>query len=393
VLAKSLRVTFYYVLLAVPISQALALAIAVLMNLKVRGITIFRTIYFVPYVVSGVALAVLWRQIFNNDYGLMNAGLRHALGVVGTTPPDWFGHDAKWWAIPAFVIMGLWGVGGGMIIYLAALKGIPVSLYEAATIDGASALRKFWNVTLPMVSPFIFYNVVMGIIGSFQIFTQAQVMTGGGPENWTLFYVLKPLPPGVRIPPDGLRERAGVAAVRDHPRADDPDLPRVEEPGLLRGTQDVTTARPISASGPPRNPVPASAAGRWCRIGSRDSARPDRSRGADDARLHDPGRRLDRVPRAVLFRRQRVAEDRRGRAGGGFRFAGGIRRPAAALAELPARALARQDELLAGACRTPSSSRRSRSSARSSRAAWSASASRASNSAADRSSSWSCSAP
>jgi multiple sugar transport system permease protein len=190
VLAKSLRVTFYYVLLAVPISQALALAIAVLMNLKVRGITIFRTIYFVPSVVSGVALAVLWRQIFNNDYGLMNAGLRNVLGFIHVTPPDWFGHDAKWWAIPAFVIMGLWGVGGGMIIYLAGLKGIPVSMYEAATIDGASAIRKFWNVTLPMLSPLIFYNIVMGIIGSFQIFTQAQVMTGGGPENWTLFYVL-----------------------------------------------------------------------------------------------------------------------------------------------------------------------------------------------------------
>jgi multiple sugar transport system permease protein len=136
-------------------------------------------------VVSGVALAVLWRQIFNNDYGLMNAFLRKVI-----TPPDWLGRDAAGWAIPAFVIMGLWGVGGGMIIYLAGLKGIPTSLYEAATIDGASAPRRFWNVTLPMLSPLIFYNFVMGIIGSFQVFTQAMVMTGGGPNNATLFYVL-----------------------------------------------------------------------------------------------------------------------------------------------------------------------------------------------------------
>ena len=94
------------------------------------------------------------------------------------------------WAVPGLVIMGLWGVGGGMIIYLAGLKGIPTSLYEAATIDGAGPMRRFWNVTLPMLSPLIFYNVVMGIIGSFQVFTQAMVMTGGGPNNLTLFYVL-----------------------------------------------------------------------------------------------------------------------------------------------------------------------------------------------------------
>jgi multiple sugar transport system permease protein len=161
-----------------------------LMNSAVRGITLFRTIFFVPSVVSGVALAVLWWQIFNKDYGLLNAVLRPLLAPLGTSPPNWFGTDAKTWAIPAFVIMALWGVGGGMILYLAGLKGIPVSLYEAATIDGASAPRKFWNVTLPMLSPLIFYNLVMGIIGSFQVFTQAYVMTGAGPDNATLFYVL-----------------------------------------------------------------------------------------------------------------------------------------------------------------------------------------------------------
>jgi multiple sugar transport system permease protein len=196
---QSLRVTAYYVLLAVPVTQVAALAVALLMNLRLRGISAFRTIYFVPSVISGAALAVLWLQIFNNDYGLFNAILRPVLRVFGTIPPNWFGvdqthnppiNDAKVWAIPAFVIMSLWGVGGGMILYLAGLKGIPASLYEAATIDGAGTTRKLWNVTLPMLSPLIFYNVVMGIIGSFQVFTQAYIMTGTGPDNATLFYVL-----------------------------------------------------------------------------------------------------------------------------------------------------------------------------------------------------------
>lgn len=248
---KSLKVTAYYVLLAVPVTQVAALAVALLMNVKVRGIAVFRTIYFVPSVVSGVALAVLWLQIFNNDYGLLNKAIRQSypllaslgllivfagamwawvvwaetktLGyqvrplrdyrgpavtaVVGIivslvgllltrfdatppTPPDWFGTDAQVFAIPAFVIMALWGVGGGMIIYLAGLKGIPKSLYEAARIDGASRWRQLLTITLPMLSPLIFYNLVMGIIGSFQVFTQAYVMTGAGPDNATLFYVL-----------------------------------------------------------------------------------------------------------------------------------------------------------------------------------------------------------
>jgi multiple sugar transport system permease protein len=188
---KSLKVTIYFVIIAVPVSQVAALLVALLMNQKVPGIAFFRTVYFVPSVVSGVALAVLWLQIFNNDYGLLNTVLRPLAHALQTEPPDWFGRDAAAWAIPAFVIMGLWGVGGGMIIYLAGLKGIPASLYEAATIDGANPLRQFWSVTLPQLSPLIFYNLVMGLIGSFQIFTQARVMTGGGPEDNTLFYVLQ----------------------------------------------------------------------------------------------------------------------------------------------------------------------------------------------------------
>ncbi len=189
---QALRVTLWYVVLAVPIGQAAALAVAMLMNVRVRGITVFRTIYFVPSVVSGVALATLWLWIFNKDYGLLNAALRPITSLFGATPPDWFGVDANRWAIPGLVLMGLWGVGGGMIIYLAGLKGIPASLYEAATIDGAGAVRRFWNVTLPMLSPLIFFNLVMAIIGSFQIFTQVYVLTypNNRETRATLVYVL-----------------------------------------------------------------------------------------------------------------------------------------------------------------------------------------------------------
>jgi multiple sugar transport system permease protein len=201
----SLRVTAYYVLLGVPVTQLAALSLALLMNSKVRGIEIFRTIYFVPSVVSGVALAILWREIFRDDHGLMNELLRPFASLFHFRPPNWFGvdtgiqppvNDARMWGAPAFVIMGLWGTGAGMIIYLAGLKGIPESLYEAARLDGAGAWRRLWNVTLPMLSPIIFYNVVMGMIGSFQIFTQAYVMIGnttstlGGPDNVLLFYVV-----------------------------------------------------------------------------------------------------------------------------------------------------------------------------------------------------------
>ena len=187
---KSLWVTAYYVVLAVPVTQAAALAVAILMNNGVRGINLFRTVYFLPSVITGVAMGTLWLALFNNDFGLINEVLRRPLGWVGLSPPDWFGTSANWAAIPAFVIMSVWGVGGAMVIYLAGLKNIPTSLYEAGTIDGTGPWRKFWNITLPMLSPLVFFNLVMGIIGSFQVFTQAFVMTGRGPDDSTLFYVL-----------------------------------------------------------------------------------------------------------------------------------------------------------------------------------------------------------
>lgn len=186
--AHSLWVTVYYTLLAVPTMQVLALLIAVLMNVNIKGVAMWRTVFFLPSVVTGVALVTLWIAMFDNERGIIN----RAISALGLPAPDWFGQDGATFAIPAIVIMSLWGVGGGMVIYLAGLKGIPRSLYEAATIDGAGPVRQFFSITLPMLSPLIFFNLVMGIIGSFQVFTQAYVITSstGGSNNDLLVYVL-----------------------------------------------------------------------------------------------------------------------------------------------------------------------------------------------------------
>ena len=182
--AKSLWNTAYYTFVSVPLGLAGGLLVALLMNQTLPGITVFRTIYYLPAVVSGVAVAMLWKWIFDPNYGMLN----QALAWIGIAGPQWiYSPD---WVIPSFVIMSLWSVGGAMIIYLAGLQGVPTELYEAASLDGAGALRRFWNVTIPMISPVIFYNLVMGIIGSFQIFTSSLIMTKGGPNNASLFYVL-----------------------------------------------------------------------------------------------------------------------------------------------------------------------------------------------------------
>lgn len=186
----ALRVTAIYSAFSVPIGLLLSVAIAILLNQKVRGIPAFRTIYYVPSLVGGVSVAVLWWRIFNRDFGILNFAL-DKFGIftrLGIKPIDWLGSET--FALPALIIMSMWGVGGGMLIYLAGLQGIPTQLYEAASIDGAGNFRKFWTITLPMLSPVIFFNLIMGIIGSFQVFTQAYVMTNGGPNNATLFYVL-----------------------------------------------------------------------------------------------------------------------------------------------------------------------------------------------------------
>ncbi len=197
-----LKVTAYYALLAVPLGQLFALGAALLMNQKLRGIAFFRGAWYLPSVLAGVGVAVLWRWVFDGDNGLLNALLMSLSGAVDwlltlfglpaaeLSPPEWFGKDAGRWGAPAFALMNLWAVGGSMMIYLAGLKGIPQALYEAAEIDGAGAWRRFRSVTLPMLSPVIFFNFIMAIIGSFQVFTQAFVMTGGEPGDLTRFYVL-----------------------------------------------------------------------------------------------------------------------------------------------------------------------------------------------------------
>lgn len=188
---SSLRVTAYYALFAVPLGQLLALAAAVLMNRDVRFSGFFRSAWYLPSVLAGVGVAILWRWVFDGDNGLMNNYLiGPILKVIGLKPPQWFDKDARWFGPPAYALMSFWAIGGTMVIYLAGLKGIPTELREAAAIDGASPFQRFRAVTLPMLSPVIFFNVIMAIIGSFQVFTQAYVMTGGGPGDDTRFYVL-----------------------------------------------------------------------------------------------------------------------------------------------------------------------------------------------------------
>jgi len=188
----SLWLTLYFVVLFVPITQAAAIAVALLMSAEVKGIGLFRTAYFVPSVVTGVALATLWVAMFHSEAGIINAVLNVFLHPVGLEAPDWFGKDGPVFAMPALVIMGLWGVGGAMVIYLAGLKNVPGSLYEAARIDGAGPTRQFFAITLPMLSPLVFFNLVMGVIYSFQFFTHAYVITNttGGQNDSLLLYVL-----------------------------------------------------------------------------------------------------------------------------------------------------------------------------------------------------------
>lgn len=185
---KSLWNTMYMVVVGLPLNLIASLGLAMLLNQAVRGITIYRTIYYLPSLVPAVASAILWMWLLSPEIGLVNTVLAPVFRLFHAAPPAWLG-DPKW-AKPAFVLMGVWGAGGGVIIYLAGLKDVPTSLYEAAELDGASPWRRFLAVTLPMISPIIFFNVVMGIIGSFQYFTQAYVMTQGGPQDSTLFYAL-----------------------------------------------------------------------------------------------------------------------------------------------------------------------------------------------------------
>lgn len=182
-IAKSLANTVYYVALFLPLSNVMALTMAMLLNQKVRGLGIFRTLFYLPTLTTGVATYTLWSAVFEPETGPLNRFLRHFVA----NPPQWLLQPA--WAKPALIIMACWAVGGTMLIYLAGLQGIPATLYEAADLDGASSIRQFVHVTLPMLSPTIFFNVIMSTIGSFQVFAASFVLTNGGPSNSTLFYV------------------------------------------------------------------------------------------------------------------------------------------------------------------------------------------------------------
>jgi len=179
----SLYNTGYYVIFFIPLQIALSLALALLLNLQVWGIPIYRTLFYIPSIVPAVANSILWIWIFQPQWGLLN----YALSVFGIEGPLWL--SSVEWSKPSLIIMSLWGSGGAMIIFLAGLQGIPQHLYEAAELDGATRLRRFVHITIPMLTPTIFFVLVLGVIGSFQVFTQAYIMTRGGPVDSTLFYV------------------------------------------------------------------------------------------------------------------------------------------------------------------------------------------------------------
>jgi multiple sugar transport system permease protein len=187
----SLKNTLVFAALSLPLGMIVSLLLALLLNTEVRGIPVFRTIFYLPSVVPIVASALLWLWIFNGQFGILNWALRPVLGLFGATPPTWFADPA--WAKPALALMSLWGIGNSMVIYLSGLQNVPQELYESAEIDGANWWRRIWHVTLPMISPVIYFNLIMGIIGALQTFTTVFVMTGnadGNPARSTLLYAL-----------------------------------------------------------------------------------------------------------------------------------------------------------------------------------------------------------
>jgi multiple sugar transport system permease protein len=182
---KSLVNTLYYVAGVVPASMVLSLLLAMAMNQKLRGIVLFRTIFFLPTISSSVAISLMWLWIYNPEFGVLNFLLRQ-IGIKG---PAWL--SSTTWAMPAVIIMAVWrGLGYSMLIYLAGLQGIPDVYYEAAAIDGAGRWAKFWHITVPLLSPTTFMLLILSIIGAFQVFEYTYVMTGGGPVYSTLTMVL-----------------------------------------------------------------------------------------------------------------------------------------------------------------------------------------------------------
>ncbi|GAB4513520.1 MAG: sugar ABC transporter permease [Anaerolineae bacterium] len=181
---KSVYNTVYYIGFSVPLGIIAAFALALLLNRPIRGTTLYRTIYYLPSVVPTVAASIVWIFIFETRRGILN----FALELLGLPPIRWLSDPT--WAKPALIIMSLWGIGSTMVIYLAGLQGIPQELYEAAEVDGATGWHKLVRITVPLMTPTIFFNLVMNLVTAFQVFNSAFIITGGGPYNATLFYML-----------------------------------------------------------------------------------------------------------------------------------------------------------------------------------------------------------
>jgi multiple sugar transport system permease protein len=180
----SLKVTTVFALISVPLNLVFGFLLALLLNQNITGLSIWRTIFYLPSVITGISVMILWMLILSPQYGMVNAMLAR-IGIAG---PNWLGSPQ--WALLSLALMSLWGVGGGMLIYLGGLQGIPSEYYDAAVVDGANSMQKFLHITLPMMSPVIFFNLVMGIIGALQTFDAAFMMTRGGPAWSTYFYML-----------------------------------------------------------------------------------------------------------------------------------------------------------------------------------------------------------
>lgn len=180
---KALEVTFKFCLVSIPFYQIASLLVAMLLNMRIKFMRTFRLIFFLPSIIPTIASSMIWTQILGKD-GLINQGL----ALIGIQGPAWLNTPST--ALYGLILMGVWGIGNTIIIYLSGLQGVGEELYEASSIDGANSFQRFFKITLPMISPTIFFNVVMAVISSFQYFTQAFVMTEGGPLNSTLFYNL-----------------------------------------------------------------------------------------------------------------------------------------------------------------------------------------------------------
>jgi len=232
---QSLKVTAVYTVFSVPLRLLTALFLAILLNEATRGVGIFRTAFYLPSIVASVAAAVLWSWILNPKFGPVNGALR----LFGIKGPSWFS-DPRY-ALWGLVIMSTWGVGGEMLIFLAGLKSIPQQLYEAAEIDGAGRWVRFTRVTLPMLSPTIFFNFVMSMIGSFQTGVRYLHRPGGDhrrPDELHAFLHASPLSQRLRVAEDGICFGLGLGALPDHPGVGIADTPLFELVGLLRSGEE-----------------------------------------------------------------------------------------------------------------------------------------------------------